>query len=68
MPTEVTRRHALALLGSLVPSMAPLTAFAQGNYPEKPVRLVVALAAGGPADTAARAFAPFLSKVLGQSV
>ena len=68
MPTGVTRRHALALLGSLAPSMAPLTAFAQGNYPEKPVRLVVALAAGGPADTAARAFAPFLSKVLGQSV
>src|SRR5215470_16375146 len=64
MPTGVTRRHALALLGSLAPSIA----LGQGHYPEKPVRLVVALAAGGPADTAARAFAPFLSQILGQSV
>src|SRR5262245_49327694 len=68
MPTAVTRRHALALLGSLAPSMAQSAAFAQGNYPEKAVRLVVALAAGGPADTAARAFAPFLAQVLGQNV
>ncbi len=64
MTPGLTRRHALALLGSLAPSAA----FAAAAYPEKPVRLVVALAAGGPADTAARAFAPFLSKVLGQNV
>lgn len=64
MTTELTRRHALALLGSLVPSAAMSAA----AYPDKPVRLVVALAAGGPADTAARAFGPFLSKVLGQNV
>jgi tripartite-type tricarboxylate transporter receptor subunit TctC len=68
MATAVTRRHALALMGSLAPSIAPSMAYAQGNYPDKPVRLVVALAAGGPADTAARAFGPFLSKVLGQNV
>ena len=36
--------------------------------PRSRCRLVVALAAGGPADTAARAFAPFLGKVLGQNV
>ena len=64
MTTELTRRRVLALLGSLVPSAAVSAA----AYPEKPVRLVVALAAGGPADTAARAFGPFLSKVLGQNV
>jgi tripartite-type tricarboxylate transporter receptor subunit TctC len=64
MTTGLTRRHALALLGSLAPSAA----FAAAAYPAKPVRLVVALAAGGPADTAARAFGPFLSKVLGQNV
>jgi tripartite-type tricarboxylate transporter receptor subunit TctC len=64
MPTGLTRRHVLALLGSLAPSAAVFAA----AYPEKPVRLVVALAAGGPADTAARAFGPFLSKVLGQNV
>ena len=65
MPTGLTRRHALALLGSLVPSAARC---AQAAYPEKPVRLVVALAAGGPADTAARTFGPFLGQVLGQNV
>jgi tripartite-type tricarboxylate transporter receptor subunit TctC len=63
MTTGLTRRHALALLGSLAPSAAFSAA-----YPEKPVRLVVALAAGGPADTAARTFGPFLSKILGQNV
>ena len=64
MPGALTRRHALALLGSLVPSAA----LAQASYPERPVRLVVALAPGGPADTAARTFGPFLAQVLGQSV
>jgi len=64
MATGMTRRRALALLGSLVPSAA----LAQASYPEKPVRLVVALAAGGPADTAARSFAPFLAQILGQNV
>jgi tripartite-type tricarboxylate transporter receptor subunit TctC len=37
-------------------------------YPDRPIKLVVALAAGGPADTAARVFAPYLSEALGQSV
>jgi tripartite-type tricarboxylate transporter receptor subunit TctC len=64
MPTEFTRRHALALMGSLL----PVSASAQGGYPERPVRLVVALAPGGPADTAARSFAPYLGQAIGQSV
>ena len=63
MPGALTRRHALALLGSLVPSAAIAQALS-----ERPVRLVVALAPGGPADTAARTFGPFLAQVLGQSV
>jgi tripartite-type tricarboxylate transporter receptor subunit TctC len=64
MPAALTRRRALALMGSLVPSAA----LAQASFPERPIRLVVALAPGGPADTAARAFGPFLSQVLGQTV
>src|SRR5882762_9458664 len=62
MVMPLTRRSALALIGSL----APTAAFAA--YPERPVKLVVALAPGGPADTAARIFAPHLSDALGQSV
>src|ERR1043165_6914348 len=59
----LTRRNVLALLGSL----APAAAFGAG-YPDRPIKLVVALAAGGPADTAARIFAPYLADALGQSV
>jgi tripartite-type tricarboxylate transporter receptor subunit TctC len=63
MPEAMSRRRTLALVGSLVPAAA----FGAG-YPDRPVKLVVALAAGGPADTAARVFAPYLSDALGQSV
>src|SRR5882672_8285044 len=59
----LTRRTMLALIGSL----APAAVFAAA-YPDRPVKLVVALAAGGPADTAARVFAPYLADALGQSV
>ena len=62
MGTGLTRRCALALIGSLLPAAG----FAA--YPDRPVKLVVALAPGGPADTAARVFAPYFSEQLGQSV
>jgi tripartite-type tricarboxylate transporter receptor subunit TctC len=64
MAGGLARLCALALVGSL----AATAAMAQAAYPQKPIRLVVALAPGGPADTAARAFGPFLAQVLGQSV
>jgi len=63
IPAGLTRRGALALLASL----APAAAFA-APYPERPVRLIVPLAPGGPADTSARVFAPYLSAALGQNV
>jgi tripartite-type tricarboxylate transporter receptor subunit TctC len=62
MRSQPTRRNVLALIASL----APAAAFAE--YPDRPIKLVVALAPGGPADTAARVFAPYLSDRLGQSV
>jgi tripartite-type tricarboxylate transporter receptor subunit TctC len=67
MPTALTRRRFVArgcvsLLGSLLPSAA----FAA--YPERTVKLVVALAPGGPADTAARVFAPYFGESLAQNV
>src|SRR5262245_61599666 len=63
MPAKLTRRAALGLLAAF--SSRP--AFA-APYPDRPVRLIVPLAAGGPADTAARAFAPYLAAALGQSI
>ena len=60
---SLTRRSVLAVIGSLAPSAA-----LGAGYPDRPIKLVVALAAGGPADTAARVFAPYLAEALGQSV
>jgi len=43
-------------------------AFAQGNFPSRPITLVVGFAAGGATDTAARIIARKLSENLGQPV
>ena len=43
-------------------------AAAQANYPEKPVRLIVAHPSGGQPDTMARILAPKLSDALGKPV
>src|SRR5690606_32721367 len=41
---------------------------AQGKYPERPIRLLVGYAPGGPVDTTARVFAKYLGDKLGQTV
>jgi tripartite-type tricarboxylate transporter receptor subunit TctC len=63
MRAHLTRRHALAVMGSFVPAAA-----FGATYPDRQIKLIVALAAGGPADTAARVFAPPFAQALGQSV
>ena len=55
------------LLAVLTASLLPLFALAQG-YPNKPIRLVVPLAAAGTGDTLARAVGEAMAKELGQPV
>lgn len=62
-----SRRLVLAALsmGSL---LAPLTAQAQGTYPDKPIRFVVPYPPGGGTDVIARLVQPRLQVALGQPV
>jgi tripartite-type tricarboxylate transporter receptor subunit TctC len=61
-----TRR---ALLGALVLSTGlGMTALAQAKYPDKPIKILVGFAAGGPTDIVARLIGSRLEKVLGQPV
>jgi tripartite-type tricarboxylate transporter receptor subunit TctC len=50
------------------PLLMASDAVAQTNYPAKPIRVLVGLAAGGPADTVARLVGDELSKGLGTPV
>src|SRR5436190_4111427 len=57
--------HALA---ALVVALAAAPAVAQGNWPEKPVKLVVGFTAGSATDVTARMFAQKFQEAWGQSV
>ena len=64
-----TTRRALLKAALVSPLALPASAaFAQGNWPQKSIRLVMPFAAGGPSDVLARAFARPLGEALGQPV
>ncbi len=54
--------------GIVGPAVAQSTAADPNNYPNKPVRIIVTFAAGGPTDGIARTLAQDMSVTLGQSV
>jgi tripartite-type tricarboxylate transporter receptor subunit TctC len=68
----ITRRKLLKLsLSSLPLSVAGLytnLSVAQTSYPDKPIKLIVPFAAGGPTDMVARLMAHGMEKDLGQSI
>ena len=61
----LSRRTALA---GVAASTLAGGAQAQAGYPDKPIRMVIAFAAGGPTDIVGRMLAPRLSEILGQQV
>jgi tripartite-type tricarboxylate transporter receptor subunit TctC len=62
----MVRMHRRTALGLAL--AAPSLARAQQDWPARPIRWVVAFAAGGAADTAARAAGAKVGEILGQSV
>lgn len=63
MRIMTTRR---TLLGAALAT--PMIARAQDNWPSRPIRFIVAFAAGGAADTAARSIAADMQEALGQNI
>jgi tripartite-type tricarboxylate transporter receptor subunit TctC len=58
------RNTVVALAGFAIAALAQ----AQGNWPAKPIALVVPFAAGGPTDVVARTLSASMTKTLGQTV
>lgn len=61
-------RPARLMLAALLLGLAGSIAQAQGGFPVKPIRMVVAFPAGGISDVLARAIAAKMSTTIGQSV
>jgi tripartite-type tricarboxylate transporter receptor subunit TctC len=64
---RLTRRAAL-VGASALPFAAADAARAQAKFPDRPIRLIIPWAAGGPADAGFRILAQSVSKKLGQQV
>jgi tripartite-type tricarboxylate transporter receptor subunit TctC len=67
--SHLSRWTFLAAGAALMASQAlSLPAFAQTNYPTRPIRILVGFSAGGAADIIARVIGAELSKTIGQNV
>jgi tripartite-type tricarboxylate transporter receptor subunit TctC len=64
----IRNRALLPLLAASALALAALTPATAQTYPDKPVKIIVAVAAGGPMDTMARAVAQQMQMKLGQPV
>ena len=65
--TSIIPRMGLCFALSLA-ALVSSTAFSQGNYPDKPIRLVLGFPPGGPTDLVARILAQKLTEQMGQTV
>jgi len=63
-----THRHLIAICVAAALASSLVRAAAENAWPDRPVHMVVPLAAGGPTDTNARIVAEQLSKIWGQQV
>ncbi|MEO8443272.1 MAG: tripartite tricarboxylate transporter substrate binding protein [Betaproteobacteria bacterium] len=69
-PTSIGRRRTLAgaAIIALSSGILAMPAWAQSNYPQRPVRMVVPFAPGGASDFVGRILQPKLGEELGQQV
>ena len=63
---KFTRRSSLALLVGM--AIMPVSAMAQQDYPNRPIKIVVPYGAGGTTDISARQMATMAEKILGQPI
>lgn len=63
-----SRRTVLERLGAAALALAAMPLFAQGKWPEKPIKLIVPFAAGVSPDVVSRIIAEPLGRALGQPV
>src|SRR5262247_2954305 len=62
------RREVLKCGGAALMALSPAGAFAQGRYPERPIKLIVPFAPGGATDVAGRLWAEKIKPLIGTVV
>jgi tripartite-type tricarboxylate transporter receptor subunit TctC len=68
MTKRIDRRYVLGAALAAAGMLAAPAAFAQSDYPNQPITMIVPFAPGGASDFAARLLQPRLSAILGQQI